>query len=166
MARPVDILNLSRPRKALSRGQFRHIIGDGCQIEFSDSSYDLVFLNLTIEHVGGYTRAQLFADEVRRVGRGYWVQAPCRQFPIEPHFLFPWFQYLLIEMKKWMAVRWPYGWQRRAGMSPEALREDAASIWFPTTSDMKELFPDGRPHIERVLGLPKSISIFRPISDT
>ena len=103
------------------------------------------------------------AKEIRRVGRGYWVQAPCREFPIEPHFLFPFFQYFPDAMKRYVAARWPYSWYRRGGASAAKLFEEATSIWLPRICDMKALFPDARAHIERFLGFPKSVSMFRAI---
>ena len=38
---------------------------------------------------GEVRRRERFAAELRRVGRGWFVQTPARSFPIEPHSLLP-----------------------------------------------------------------------------
>src|SRR5437763_5477118 len=50
--------------------------------------FDLVYCSSVIEHVPRGRRAA-FAAEVRRVGRGWYVQTPAYAFPIEPHSLLP-----------------------------------------------------------------------------
>ena len=61
--------------------------GDGCALPFEDSSFDIVFSNSVIEHVGSWERQVAFAQECRRVGRKLWVQTPAYTFPFEPHLL-------------------------------------------------------------------------------
>jgi SAM-dependent methyltransferase len=57
-------------------------------LPFADGEFDLVYCSSVIEHVSRARRAS-FAAEVRRVGRGWFVQTPARSFPIEPHSLLP-----------------------------------------------------------------------------
>ncbi len=57
-------------------------------LPFADRSFDLVYCSSVIEHVAPAYRAA-FAAELRRVGRGWFVQTPARSFPIEPHSLLP-----------------------------------------------------------------------------
>jgi SAM-dependent methyltransferase len=57
-------------------------------LPFADRSFDLVYCSSVIEHVAPARRAA-FAAELRRVGRGWFVQTPARSFPIEPHSLLP-----------------------------------------------------------------------------
>src|SRR5882757_7872715 len=75
--------------------------GDGCALPFADASFDIVFSNSAIEHVGTWERQQAFAREARRVGRRLWVQTPAREFFIEPHLIAPFIHWL------------PREWQRR-----------------------------------------------------
>ncbi len=70
------------------------IRADGCKLPFSTRSIDWVFSNAVIEHVGGWSKQQQFADEIRRVAaKGYFVTTPNRNFPIEPHTLLPFYQF-------------------------------------------------------------------------
>jgi SAM-dependent methyltransferase len=57
-------------------------------LPFSDDEFDLVYCSSVIEHVAP-SRRRAFAGEIRRVGRGWFVQTPAFSFPIEPHSLLP-----------------------------------------------------------------------------
>jgi SAM-dependent methyltransferase len=70
-------------------------------LPFADDEFDLVYCSSVIEHVPPPRRAT-FATELRRVGRGWFVQTPAYSFPIEPHALLPFAHWLP------PAVRRPY----------------------------------------------------------
>jgi SAM-dependent methyltransferase len=57
-------------------------------LPFAADEFDLVYCSSVIEHVAPARRAA-FAAEVRRVGRGWYVQSPAFSFPLEPHSLLP-----------------------------------------------------------------------------
>jgi SAM-dependent methyltransferase len=57
-------------------------------LPFADEAFDLVYCSSVVEHVPPARRAA-FAAEIRRVGRGWFVQTPAYSFPIEPHSLLP-----------------------------------------------------------------------------
>ena len=57
-------------------------------LPFAQDEFDLVYCSSVIEHVPPARRAA-FAAELRRVGRGWFVQTPAFSFPIEPHSLLP-----------------------------------------------------------------------------
>ena len=57
-------------------------------LPFAEEEFDLVYCSSVIEHVPPNRRAA-FAAEVRRVGRGWFVQTPAHSFPVEPHSLLP-----------------------------------------------------------------------------
>jgi hypothetical protein len=52
-----------------------------------------------IEHVPPQRR-QRFAGELRRVGRGWFVQTPAFSFPLEPHALLPAAHWLPVALRK------------------------------------------------------------------
>ncbi|MEM2045934.1 MAG: class I SAM-dependent methyltransferase, partial [Candidatus Bathyarchaeia archaeon] len=57
------------------------IIGDARCMPFKDKSFDVVFSNSVIEHVGNYDDQKMCAEEIRRVGKCYFVQTPNFYFP-------------------------------------------------------------------------------------
>jgi SAM-dependent methyltransferase len=62
-------------------------------LPFADGEFELVYCSSVIEHVPPAQRAA-FAKEVRRVGRGWFVQTPAWSFPLEPHSLLPFAHWL------------------------------------------------------------------------
>jgi SAM-dependent methyltransferase len=69
------------------------------QLPFADRQFDLVYSSSVIEHVPPVRRAA-FAAEIRRVGRGWFVQSPAYSFPIEPHALLPIAHWLPIPLRR------------------------------------------------------------------
>ncbi len=74
-------------------------------LPFADHEYDLVYCSSVIEHVARPRRAA-FAAELRRVGRGWFVQTPAFWFPIEPHSLLPFAHWLPVGARR---VYWRLG---------------------------------------------------------
>jgi SAM-dependent methyltransferase len=66
-----------------------YVQGDACALPFADDSFDIVFSNAVIEHVGDAGRQQLFVDEALRVGRRVFLTTPNRWFPVELHTRLP-----------------------------------------------------------------------------
>jgi ubiquinone/menaquinone biosynthesis C-methylase UbiE len=74
--------------------QPRYAVFDGCALPFPDKSFDLAFSNAVIEHVLGEGRQELFAREVMRVARSWFITTPNFWFPFEPHYCLPFIQFL------------------------------------------------------------------------
>ncbi len=68
-------------------------------LPFADGEFDLVYCSSVIEHVPPVRRAA-FAAEIRRVGRGWFVQSPAITFPIEPHSLLPAAHWLPVRLRR------------------------------------------------------------------
>ena len=74
-------------------------------LPFADHEFDLVYCSSVIEHVPP-PRRDAFAAELRRVGRGFFVQTPAFSFPLEPHALLPFAHWLPVALRK---RYWRYG---------------------------------------------------------
>ncbi len=131
-------------------------VGDACSPppSIESETFDLVYSNSVLEHVGGHQRRAEMADVVTRLGDRHWVQTPNRYFPIEPHWLFPMFQYLPVGARAWITERWPLGYYR--GQGRQAV-EEVLSTELIGPKEMRFLFPDSTVLAERVLGCPKSL---------
>ncbi|HXC23440.1 MAG TPA: class I SAM-dependent methyltransferase, partial [Solirubrobacteraceae bacterium] len=117
-------------------------------LPFADDEFDLVYSSSVIEHVQP-ARRDAFASEVRRVGRGWFVQTPALSFPIEPHALLPFAHWLPT------ALRRPYWRLGAAG--------DWEDISLLSRREMEALFGSALP--ERIGPLVKSwVCVRAPLS--
>ncbi len=140
------------------------VVGDGSDMrEFHDGRFDIVFSNSVLEHLGNLTRQKRMADEIRRVGNGYFIQTPNLYFPIEPHFLFPFFQFLPVGLRAFLLKYFRIGWHGPA-RDMEKARKTVTSIRLLGRAELERLFPDGRVYRERLFGLTKSFIALRPWS--
>jgi len=67
----------------------RYVQGDALQLPFPGGSFDVVFSNAVIEHVGARERQRRLVSEALRVGRRLFLTTPNRLFPIEVHTHLP-----------------------------------------------------------------------------
>ena len=145
-------------------------------LPFSDGEFDLVICNAVIEHVTlpkaecmsttlseqEWRRRSLecqraFANEIRRVGRAYFVQTPHRDFPIDTHIWLPFTNWLphhpcvlLSRLTDRFWIKSVYG-----VVDWNLLR----------TRDVQVMFPDATIFIERWCGLPKAIIAYRKVEE-
>lgn len=162
----VTLLNVSSAPVSLPN--FNSVAGDARDMrEFADGEFDVVFSNSVIEHVGDFANQQRMAREVRRVGRRYFVQTPSRSFPIEPHFLLPYFQFWPMALRVALVTRRDVGWWKRIP-DPAAARAELETIQLLDARQMRQLFPDGTLYRERLAGLTKSYVMYggweRPVA--
>ncbi len=140
----------------------RCVVGDGSDMrEFADRQFDVVFSNSVIEHVGDIARQKKMAAEVRRLGNAYYLQTPNLYFPIEPHFLFPFFQFLPVAIRAFLLKHFRVGWYGPTNDTASA-RDLVTSVRLLGKRELVRLFPDGQVHKERVVGLTKSFVVVRP----
>jgi SAM-dependent methyltransferase len=125
----------------------------------ADQEFDLVFSNSLIEHLGGHGPRREFARLASTLAPRYVVQTPYRYFPVEPHWIFPAFQFLPFRARAYIAPRWPLGhtyrWEDGAA-SNEVMATELLSM-----SEMREYFPDAEIVWERLGGVPKSMIAIR-----
>ena len=149
----VTLLNLSQDYVTLPH--LKSIVGDARHIQAENCSFEIVFSNSVIEHVGPHKDQAQMANEVRRVGKRYFIQTPNRYFPLEPHFLFPLFQFLPVEIRVWLLRNFDLGWFRKTPDGHVA-REIIESIRLLNKREFLALFPGASLYEEKIFGLTKS----------
>jgi hypothetical protein len=155
----ITVLNLGRT--ATRHANVVSVAGDAASMpQFPDDRFDIVFSNSVIEHLGCWENQRRMAGEVRRLAKKYFVQTPNYYFPVEPHFLFPGFQFLPLAARIWLLRHRALGSYRRAE-SHEQARQWAAEIRLLKRSELRALFPDGAILRERFLGATKSLMAIR-----
>lgn len=135
--------------------------GDACDLpQFADLSFDLVFSNSVIEHVGNWQRKTMMAREVRRLAPRYFIQTPNFWFPVEPHFRAVALHWFPRPLQRALVMRRDFAFHRRAATLTDAYKilDDAALL---DLADMRDLFPDATIEKERVGPFTKSLIAVR-----
>jgi hypothetical protein len=125
------------------------ITADACTVD-GIGHFDLVYSNSTIEHVGGHERCLEFAASVRRLGDSYWVQTPYRYFPVEPHMVFPFAQFLPTAAQVSVCRHW-----KPSDVAPDP--QEIMSIDLLGITELQAYFPEATIVKERFAGLVKSL---------
>jgi hypothetical protein len=156
----ITLANIAEPKSDLP-GNLRAIRGDATNLaELPDQSFDVVFSNSTIEHLGYWGAQRAMAAEVLRLAPRYWVQTPNFWFPIEPHFLTIGWHYLPPRVRGRLLQRRSYGHRPRVTRPARAL-ELVEEIRLVTAREMRLLFPDAELLRERVGPFTKSLVAHR-----
>lgn len=106
----VTVADISKEDLLLASEKFRFNtvrLSESGKLPFDDNEFDIVFCSSVIEHVTGEKKTilalncskefkkvaklhqQEFAEEIKRISKGYFVQTPYRYFPIESHSWLP-----------------------------------------------------------------------------
>jgi hypothetical protein len=97
-----------------------------------------------------------FAGEITRVSPRYFVQTPNFWFPVEPHFMVPFFHWLPLRARASLIRSFSLGhWDRNlpAAAAAEAVR----GIRLLSRRELRELFQTASIQTEQFAGLPKSL---------
>jgi SAM-dependent methyltransferase len=159
----VTILNLPRAIEE-DRETMTWVFADGCRLPFRDRSFDVVFSNSVIEHLGGAEKHEQYAREIARVGVRYFVQTPNRWFPVEPHLLTPLVHFLpRTWQRRWIERFTVWEWLARPRADQRAfyLEHYLRDIQLLDGRAMRRLFPDARLIRERFFGMTKSLIAIR-----
>ena len=141
------------------------VIPESGTLPFPDQFFDIVYCSSVIEHVTipkaevwavrsaqefkekALERQTVFAREIRRLGKAYFVQTPNRWFPVESHTWLPFVGYLprqvLIPLLRFTNSVW--------------IKRTTPDWYLLTTRDMRKYFPDAVIKRERFFGLTKSL---------
>lgn len=141
------------------------LIDESEPLPFSDSFFDIVYCSSVIEHVTvpkdqvwslvsgkefktkSLSRQKTFADEIKRLGKQYFVQTPYKHFPIESHSWLPFMAWLprrlLVQVLKITNMFW--------------VKKTTPDWNLLNRKEMQDLFKDAEIVSEKSFGLTKSI---------
>lgn len=161
----ITVLNVAPTDSSPSYSKrFTYRQGDGRNLPFEDQSFDIVYANSVIEHLRTFEDQQLFAKESLRVGKGVFIQTPNRWFPIEPHFVAPFFHYLPKRHQRLFLPRLSLRGIVRSGDDAN-LRTLFEELRLLSRREMTNLFPGCEIQSEKLLGITKSLIAWRAISN-
>ena len=155
----ITLLNLSS--QPVSVPGITSVAGDATDLkEYPDQSFDIVFSNSVIEHLFTYVNQEKMAAEVQRVGKCYFIQTPNYWFPLEPHWVFPMFQYLPFAAKVFLTQHFSLGHIKKIP-GKENAREQVKEVRLLSLKEMETLFPSGSIYKEKIFGLNKSFVAYK-----
>ena len=119
----ITLLNMTAEKLPDSEmGGYISVQGDATSLpQYKDKNFDLCFSNSVIEHVGDRSKQQSMADEMRRVGRHFYLQTPNYWFPFEPHYRLPFMQWLPVKIRAWVGLKWKMGYFTKVKDMDEAV---------------------------------------------
>jgi hypothetical protein len=149
----VTVVNLDHAQNP-DEAWLEFVQGDACAGGFG--KYDLVFSNSLMEHLGGHAMRQRFAEVVQESAPLWWIQTPYRYFPIEPHWVFPGFQFLPFRIRLMICRHWRT-LHSQGQLDMAAAAELVASVELISATEMRNYFPTSEIWFERIAGVPKSL---------
>lgn len=156
---PLDITIVNLPSANLKKTVTSHhqltiVEGDATQLRcYADNSFDIVFSNSVIEHVGGEANERKFAGEARRLAPSYFVETPSVYFPIEAHTGIPFWWAIPGFIRARICKRWE--------RTLPDWNEMVLGTTFISRRQLQSYFPDGTIRTERVLGITKAYYVYR-----
>lgn len=156
---PKSLTLLNTPSEVLlpDSSDYSIVIADGRELPYEDNSFDLVFSNSVIEHVGDYAQMAQFAKECDRVGHGLYIQTPNRWFPIEAHFGTAFIHWLPRTLYKKLSVfSLRYYFSRNNPIEKDYFQQELETTLLISKKQLQQFFPSKSIVAERVLGLVKS----------
>ena len=155
----ITLLNLNKFEIPHKYKYIKSIQGNGTDMrDYKDKEFDLVVSDSVIKHVGDYENQKKMAKEIQRVGKRYFVQTPNFFFPIEPHFLFPFFQFLPLSVKTLLLTHFSLG-GRQPTKDPEKSEVSAKYTRMLKKREVKQLFPEGVILKEKLYGMTNSFIV-------
>ncbi|MDP6046756.1 MAG: methyltransferase domain-containing protein [Phycisphaerae bacterium] len=117
------------PEICAKRG-IEFVSADALALPFEDASFDIVYCNAVVEHVGSRLRQQKLVSELLRVGRRVFMATPDRDCPLESHTLIP--------LAHWLPAKMCAAIYRLAGRGYFALQENLNLV---DAGRLRRLFP-------------------------
>ena len=157
----IEIVLLNLYKIEVKGAGFSSIKGDACHLEgMEDKSFDFVFSNSVIEHLFSIENQNKMANEVMRVGKNYYIQTPNKFFPIEPHWVFPFFQFLPFGLKVFLTQNFSLGHIPKAKSKQEAI-DLVNEVNLLSKKELEILFSQSKLYIEKFMGFHKSYAVYK-----
>ena len=133
----INLFFLDVQRAQAAVPELKTVCGSGLELPFADKSFDICYCNAVIEHVFNFDNQRIFANEIMRVAKSWFVTTPNAWFPFEPHMRLPFITWL------------PQSWQHKIGyrMGYHHLRKrycsgaDRTDICLLSRRKLRKLFP-------------------------
>jgi hypothetical protein len=151
----ITLLNLEKHPTSCSC--IDSISGDATNLfGIGDKEFDVAFSNSVIEHLYTLDNQRQMALEIQRVGKHHFVQTPNKYFPVEPHYLLPFFD--------WLPASWKYIILTKTKLSRlkkwnhQDAKQYVDEIRLISFREFKRLFPQSHMYKEKIMGLTKSFT--------
>ena len=154
----ITLLNIKKFE--VHHSNIRSVLGDARNMyQYQDKEFDVVFSNSVIEHVGTYKDQRHMAKEVSRVGKRFFIQTANFYFPIEPHFLFPFFQFLPLRLRVFLLQHFDLGVYNKT-LNKERAYKIVTSVKLLKEQELRELFPSATILKEKMFGITYSFIVY------
>jgi len=134
------------------------VVGNCLKLPFKDKSFDIVYSNSVIEHLGSLDNQKLFAKELMRVGKSIFIQTPNKYFFMEPHFITPFIHYFPKGFQKNL-LRYFTIWGLVSKPSRQKIKQILGEIRLLSYGELKRIFPGCKIMKESFLFFTKSFYI-------
>jgi hypothetical protein len=157
----ITLVNLSKDAINKREG----IVANAENLSFiKEQKYDVLFSNSLIEHLATYNNQKKFAFTATRIAKYYFIQTPAFIFPLEPHFLFPFFHWLPKTFRIFLVKRFNLGWYNKEANNKKA-KKLINEIRILKKYELKVLFPQSKIIVEYLSIFPKSYIVTNLISN-
>lgn len=157
----IYLLNLDIPDTAgLPPDGYVEVKGNALNLPYQHGDFDLIFSNSVIEHVGSKENQVIFANEVKRLCDKYIIQTPSFWFPLEPHSLLPFFQFIPHSIRAFFIMWFHINYFPKAKNYKDALATSRSTIMF-TKHRFSKLFPEANCQVEKLAGIHKSYTAIK-----
>jgi 2-polyprenyl-3-methyl-5-hydroxy-6-metoxy-1,4-benzoquinol methylase len=131
------------------------VVADASALPWPDKSFDIVFSNAVIEHMGDYAVQKKVAQEIMRVGKSWFITTPNRWFPYEFHMRLPFVTWAPGTLYRQIGTILSYNHDLHK--YTQGIRYD--DLRLMTRRELKKCFPGSKVMKQRVTFMPETILV-------